>query len=335
MSGGIALDAPAAVHPDACRRFLHERGDVSLGLVPQLLLDEGRADLWALFWFAARHADDDIEARRASPDDYARRIWEPTEAPADRALARFLESLPGSLDGNAVRADLERALRALGRERSWTEPPTMTAYAETVRDKAGVPLVLLNRLLLEGEDAADVERFSHLLAFSIQLGDDLRDRARDQAQGLHTITEEEFALARAHHPEDPDPFALAIVPWREAAAQWLGVLALERAERFRDTDRRAVARLETLLWLRAIETGQLRDHRHPMRWPSPLGDLLAGGPPTAARMAAARRVVHHDPDVLGELRKWDARHRLQEMQRARRALPELYSFLDAAARPPN
>lgn len=330
MDGRIALDATGAPSPDAVRRFLYERGDASLGIVPMLLLDEPAADRWGSFWYAARIADDEIEDRTATAEEYVQRLRSGGSAAPDLALARFFGGLSPEAAAT-VRAELETALRALGRERERTGPPTMAEYACDVREKAGVPLAILNRLLLPAEDPASVRRFSVLLALSIQLGDDLRDHKRDAAKGLHVVTREELDLAASTRPLEPDPMA-AIGPWREQAAAWLAILALERSERFVQPEHRADARLETLLWLRAIETGQLRDQRSPMHWPPPLGDLVAGGAPTAARMAAARRVVHHEPDILGPLQRWDARQRLLELQRVRTGLPDLYEELERAAR---
>jgi hypothetical protein len=333
MDGRTELNPPGELTPDACRRFFHGRGDVSLGLVPQLLLDAPRADLWGYFWYAARLADDDVENRRADWSEYAERLERPTSHPADRALGLFLDRLPADAERALVKAELATSLEALGRERAMTGPPALAEYAEIVRDKAGVPLTILNRLLLPGEDDASVRRFSRLLALSIQLGDDVRDRTRDAQLGLHTVTREELDLARQRYPEDPDPAAVAIAPWREAASRWLAILALERTERFQDAAHRAAARVEVLLWLRAIDAGQLRDVRRPMRWPPPLGELLRDGPPSAARMAAARRVVQHDPAVLGDTRKWDPRNRLQELQATQRAMPSIYETLEKVARP--
>jgi len=333
MTGRTEVGSQTALSPDACRRFFYERGDVSLGLVPQLLLDAPRADAWGYFWYAARLADDDIEKRLADWSDYARRLDAPTDAPADRALQQFFQSLPAGTDATAIRDELRRGLEALGRERALEAPPTLAEYADIVRDKAGAPLTILNRLLLPGEDEASLRRFSRLLALSIQLGDDVRDRERDRQLGLQTVTREEVELARQRYPEDPDPVGVALVAWREAAARWLAILALERTERFQNVDHRTAGRIEVLLWLRAIDAGQLRDQRRPLRWPSPLGELLRDGPPSAARMAAARRVVQHDPAVLGDTRKWEARNRLQELQATVRAMPELYQGLEKVARP--
>ncbi len=126
---------------------------------------------------------------------------------------------------------------------------------------------------------------------------------------------------------------MVIAPWREAAAQWLAILALERAERFTTPANRTAARTQALLWLAAVESGQLRDQRRPLRWPSPLGELLADGAPTSARMAAARLVLRQEPRVLGTAQKWDARGRLDALQRVRKHVPDLYASLEVAARP--
>lgn len=319
--------------PDECRRFFYERGDVSLGIVPQLLLDETTSDTWAYFWYAARIADDEIESGKATAQDYQRRLkLAGGNTPAEKCLAAFFETLPSHVDAGEVRAELDDALAALEHEESFTRPPTMQAYANVVQRKATPALHVLNRLLLPGEDAQSVQRFSNLLALSIQLGDDLRDRSRDAERGQNRITKEEIEAADREFPDEGDVVSVAVVPWREAASKWLAVTALERAERFNDPVHRQSARLEALLWIRAIDLGHLRDQRHPMRWPAPLGDLLGTSPPSRARMAAARRVVHNEPDILGGPRTWDSRHRLEELQRIKATLPEFYDALELAAR---
>lgn len=328
-----ALEARGLPTPAMCRRFFHEHGDVSLGLVPQLLLDEDRAELWGYFWYAARSVDDEIENGKASAEAHRARLdAETPETPAEHALAHFLARLPPGIDGGQVRRDLAHALDALGSERSFTGPPPLATYARVVRDKAGIPLSILNRLLLPAEEPDSVRRFSLLLGFSIQLGDDLRDRARDAEHHLFTVTREELELAAATRPGEPDALDLLLPAWREAAAQWLAILALEHAERFTGSEARAAARLETFLWLRAVELGRLRDASRPLRWPSPLGELLREGPPTAARMAAARRVLRHEPNVVGDARRWDARGRKEALARAEATMPALYRAFEAAAR---
>lgn len=332
MPGRTALDARAPLTPDACRRWLHERGDVSLGLMPQLLLDERGADTWGYFWYAARTIDDDVEARRVSVPEVLDRIEHPGAGAADEALTLFFGLLPPTMPVAAVQSELALAVKALGREREWTAPPTLEQYALVVREKAGVPLTILNRLLLAGEDDASIRRFSVLLACSIQIGDDVRDRLRDAALGLQTIAQEEIDLAKAARPKDPDAVGAMVPAWRESAAQWLAMLALERAERFQRPEARAAARLETLLWLHAIDAGQLRTPG-PLQWPAPLGALLRDGAPSTARMAAARRVLHNEPAVTGDVRKWDVRNRLQELQRVKTGLPPVYEAFERAARP--
>lgn len=318
-------EAPIQLSPDVCRRYFHARGDVSLGLLPQLLLDEPRAELWAYFWYAARHADDAIESGKADAADLRRRIASPRDdAPADQALQRFLAQLPATLPRASVAPLLEDALAALARERAWTTPPPLREYVATVAAKAGVPLYILHRLMMPHEDDANVRRMSHLLALSIQLGDDARDLDRDRRQGLQTVAAEEAALAAAEFPGETDPVAQALPGWREAASRWYAFQALESTERLTDLELRAQARTGVLLWLKAIESGQLRERSHPLRWPAPLGDLLGGGTPTAARMAAARRVLRNDPSIVSVASRWDARRRMEALKEIRKTMPPLY-----------
>lgn len=331
MSREASIGTERSLSLEDCRRFFYERSDVSLGIVPQLLLDDAAAEAWTYFWYAARVVDDDLEAGRVTPEDLLRWLrGVPRSDAAGQALGQFWAHLPSHLDASRIRSDLEYALRGLARERHFTQPPSVTDYAALIHAKAGVPLGILNELLLPEEDPADRRRFSDLLAFSIQLGDDLRDVDRDTARGFHFVTRDELEAAHHEDPDETDPVGLIIREWREHACLALALLALECADRFVDPTNRERARLEANLWLFAIESAQLHEGNRPLHFPFPLEGLLRQGAPSTARLLAARRVLHNEPALFGP-RKWDPRTRRMEVQRIQSLLPPLYATFEQEA----
>lgn len=323
------LDVPS---PEEVRRFFADRGDVSLGLVPQVLLPAERADLWGYFWYAARIIDDEIESGQATTEEYLQRIRRgQQDRLAERCLTYVLSHLPPAIHAAGLRRQMEQAILALGREQQFVQPPRLAEYAEVVRDKAGIPLTFLNRLLLEGEPEESVRRFSVLLGFSIQLGDDLRDRPSDAARGIHAISREEIELAGADHLGTADEAPMAIQKWREMAAYRFALLALQRADAFHNKANRRAARLETQLWLRTIASGQLQASEFPVRWPHPIGEMLTLGIPTAGHLAMLREALYGDRRVVGDTGRWDPPGRAEELQRLKSQLPPLYATLEAVA----
>lgn len=327
------MGVPVAVpSPETCLAFFLRRKDLSLGILPQLLLDAEDAERWGYFWFAARCADDDIEQRFATADDYARRLHRPDPAsPADAALQHFLSTLPPHMARDAVVQDLEVALQGLGQERAWASPPSLADYAAAIKAKSATALILLNRLLLPSEPEQYVRRFATLLAFSIQLGDDLRDRPRDAAAGLQTLTSEELALAGATDLGDADEAPQSIQKWREDASLRLALLALEAAEKV-SRQSRPKARMQAHLWLGAIATGQLAPSDEPVRWPHPIGSLAAEDLPSLAHLANIRETLHAQPLIVGDTARWDPPHRAELLRQTKERLPQPYLLLEAFAR---
>lgn len=317
------------VTPDACRRFFFERGDLSLGIMPQLLLDEKEADLWSLFWYACRQADDAVERGELTGAGLARSLHERrTATPAEQAIQTFLREAQPYFEEAPLQEGMARALAALDQEGEFRQPPPAERYLQVIVDKAGFPLLVLNTLLLKGEPGSAVQRFSYLLSVSIQLGDDSRDLARDRARGVRFVTQEEInACAASELDADSEPGLAQIRQGRENVCKWMALRALEVADRFVARSARDRARTEVFLWLYQIETGQLREAAKPLKWPGPLGDFLQGGALTAPRLAAARALVRNNPSLFGDPRRWDDKNRHAVLKLVTSEVPSAFRSL--------
>lgn len=324
MAGESSIEAAQEPTPELCRRYFFERGDVSLGVVPTLLLGEAEADLWSLFWYAARQADDAIERGEVRGEDLIGALESGrTATTAERALQSFLRRAGDAFEDEPVRDGLGRALRALDAEAEFQEPPPLRDYLRVVVEKAGFPVLVLNTLLLQGEPGSVIQRFSYLMATSIQLGDDCRDLFRDQERGVHFISREEWDGVGAASPgaataDQLDRIRLS----RERVCKWLALRALDVADRLVSKPGRDLARTEVLLWLYQIESGQLREHQKTLRWPAPLGDLFQSNPPTAPRLAAARFMLRNNPTLFGDPRRWEEKNRRAVLRLLADEVPE-------------
>lgn len=326
MSGESALTTGRPISAEACRRFLFERGDISLGVMPQLLLPDKEADLWAFFWYACRQVDDSLESGPARHEDFLAALREGRAATsAEQAVQLFLQEAQPYFEPAPLRAGMERALFALDQERAFREPPRLEDYLRVVVAKAGFPLLVLNTLLLPGEPGSVIQRFSYLLAVSIQLGDDCRDIRRDRDRGVHFLSREEAADVRALGlAVDSEEGLNRIGTIREAVCKWLALRALDVGERLVNKPTRDLARTEVLLWLHQIDTGQLRELHRPLKWPGALADFLQPGVPSGPRLAAARLLVRNNPTLFGDPRRWDEKNRQAVLKLLAAEVPQYY-----------
>lgn len=326
MAGEARVEEREEVTPEACRRFFFERGDVSLGIMPQLLLAEREADLWSLFWYAARQVDDAIEAGVVRGETLVGALARgQSKVPYERAVQVFLLESKDLFEQAPLMEGMTRALRALDAERGFHAPPPLGDYLRVVVEKAGFPLLVLNTLMLQGEPGSAIQRFSFLLAASIQLGDDCRDFRRDRDRGADLLTREEIETVRARGLDPESAEGLKIIQAnRESVCKWLALRALDLADRFVLKATRDLARTEVFLWLYQIESGQLRETSRPVRWPGPLADLLQGKPLTVPRLAAGRILVRNNPNLFGDPRRWEEKNRASVIRLLSSEVPEYY-----------
>jgi hypothetical protein len=160
----------------------------------------------------------------------------------------------------------------------------------------------------------------------------VRDMPKDAARGIHTLTREELALAGVDDLGVADEAPRTIQRWRRAAVKRWAILALEKADRFQKPENRAAARLECMMWIRAIESGQVDPSEHPLVWPYPIGSIGIDGPPTREQLAEVRAALHGVPKILGGSHRYDPPFRAEELAQLRSEMPPLYLEMEAYVR---
>ncbi len=273
---------------------------MALGLAPQAFLDEEARDVWACFWRAARRIDDAADQQHV-PETWQEAVEADETARTDLDVA--IDGLPAAVR-ERVTARFDSAWYGLRTRHGWDEAPPLIEYVRASALTAGLPLRLYAYLVDADVAARNAARSADLFGASVQLGDDVRDRAEDLDAGLVTRAAEE--------PEDAGEW----VTQRQAMVAWF------LAEALRDwpqpkAGRGAALLGPVLLWHRAIRDDQIR----PMSEPLALG--AAGRPGTEPWFAAVRGVasdVAGSPEAAQGILRQDLRHRARGLDDELRAL---------------
>jgi len=240
------------------RTFLFKRNDLSLGIMPQALMGKDQAELWSLFWYAARVLDDAMDEPGFDLEASIRSVMTPGASTApEEAFEAFLEDYSTTMAPDEVRTWAADILRGTAHEDTFTTPRSTEEYFALMESKAMKPLFIMNTLVFPDERRSLIERYSRALGYSIQMGDDLRDLFADMETGRTFITTEELALANIPGDSIRENVEEVIMV-RLAICMTYALKARRLANDFSTPRFQRLARFEANMWVRSIVRGRVR-----------------------------------------------------------------------------